>query len=91
MIKATAPALGLAALFALSQTGCIKEMILNGQIEATRKAADAIDTLNDYEAAGPIAWNGIAQFEGMHFLAPDNEDALFMLVKGWTRATARKP
>jgi hypothetical protein len=24
------------------------------------------------------------QFEGMHALAPDNTDALFMLVKGWT-------
>ena len=24
------------------------------------------------------------QFEGMHRLAPDNEDALFMLMRGWT-------
>lgn len=87
MIKATVPALGLAALLALGATGCIKEMILNGQIEATRKASDAIDTLSDYEAASVIAWNGIGQFEGMHYLAPDNEDALFMLVKGWTAAT----
>lgn len=87
MIKATAQALGLAGLLALGATGCIKEMVLNGQIEATRKAADAIDTLGDYEAASTIAWSGVAQFEGMHYLAPDNEDALFMLVKGWTAAT----
>jgi hypothetical protein len=87
MITAKAKALGLAALFALGTTGCIKDMILNGQIAATRTAADAIDTLSDYEAASAIAWNGIGQFEGMHYLAPDNEDALFMLVKGWTSAT----
>jgi tetratricopeptide (TPR) repeat protein len=87
MNTATAKALGLAVLLALGSTGCIKEMVLNGQIEATRTAADAIDTLSDYEAASVIAWNGIGQFEGMHYLAPDNEDALFMLVKSWTSAT----
>lgn len=87
MIKATMRALGLAAFFALGTTGCIKEMILNGQIEGTRKASAAIDTLSDYEVANVTAFNGIGQFEGMHYLAPDNEDALFMLVKSWTGAS----
>ncbi|HVY48463.1 MAG TPA: TRAP transporter TatT component family protein [Minicystis sp.] len=78
-----------AALLALSvaQTGCIKQMLLDGQIEATRKASAAVDTISDYEVAQSAAFAGIAQFEGMHYLAPDNEDALFMLTKSWAGAT----
>jgi len=71
----------------LSNTGCIEKMILNGQIAGTRKASAAIDSLHDYEVARVTAFNGVSQFEGMHYLAPDNTDALFMLVKGWTGAT----
>lgn len=71
----------------LSNTGCITKMILNGQIAGTRQASTAIDTLHDYEVARVTAFNGVAQFEGMHYLAPDNTDALFMLAKGWTGAT----
>lgn len=87
MIKAKLSALGLTALLALGTTGCIKDMIMNGQIEATRTASAAIDTLSDYEVSQAIIFNGLGQFEGMHYLAPSNEDALFMLVKGWTGAT----
>jgi hypothetical protein len=58
-------------------------MILDGQIEATRKGAAAVDGFSDYEAGRTAAYAGMAQFEGMHYLAPDNEDALFMLAKGW--------
>ena len=72
---------------ALGSTGCIKQMLLNGQIESTRKASAGVDTLSDYEVANTIAFAGIGQFEGMHYLAPDNEDALFMLTKSWTGAT----
>jgi hypothetical protein len=79
--------LATTAALALGSAGCIKQMILDGQIESTRKASDAIDTLGDYEVAGAIAFAGLGQFEGMHYLAPENEDALFMLVKGWGGAT----
>lgn len=79
--------LALAGALSLGSVGCIKEALLNGQIESTRKASAAVDTVGDYEVANAAAFAGLAQFEGMHYLAPDNEDALFMLLKGWTGAT----
>src|SRR5256885_14808965 len=72
---------------ALMSVGCIKSTILNGQIKGTRDGSVAIDTLSDYEVARNIAFAGLGQFEGMHELAPDNEDALFLLTKGWTAST----
>jgi TRAP transporter T-component len=79
--------LAVAAALSLTQAGCIKQMLLEGQIEATRKASAAVDTVSDYEVAQSAAFAGIAQFEGMHYLAPDNDDALFMLTKSWGGAT----
>jgi hypothetical protein len=76
-------ALPLLAALALGSTGCIKSMLINGQIEGTRKASAAFDTIGDYEMARSAAEAGLVQFEGMHVLAPDNSDALFMLTKGW--------
>jgi hypothetical protein len=73
-----------AAALALTSTGCIKAMLTNGQISATRKAAGALDTVADFEVAKTAVAAGLAQFEGMHRLAPDNTDALFLLTKGWT-------
>lgn len=73
-------------LCSLLSTGCIKSMILNGQIKSTREGSSAVDTVQDYEIARSIAFSGLAQFEGMHKLAPDNEDALFMLTKSWSGA-----
>jgi hypothetical protein len=64
-------------------TGCIETMLTNGEIASTRTAAASFDTLGDYELAKTSTQAGLAQFEGMHKLAPDNEDALFMLVQGW--------
>ena len=75
------------ALVALCTLGCIKTAILNGQIKGTRDGSVAIDTLSDFEVARSIAYAGLGQFEGMHELAPDNEDALFLLTKGWTAST----
>src|SRR5215475_8275810 len=68
---------------ALANTGCIEKMLTNGQIEATRRASGAFDTIGDYELARSAAQAGLVQFEGMHRLAPNNEDALFMLTQGW--------
>ena len=73
----------LVAMVAFSCTGCIKKAIMNGQISATRTGADAADTIGDYELARAATSAGIVQFEGMHRLAPDNEDALFLVTKSW--------
>ncbi len=70
-------------LAAISSLGCIESMLTNGQIEATRRASGAFDTIGDYELARSAAQAGLVQFEGMHRLAPKNEDALFMLTQGW--------
>jgi hypothetical protein len=68
----------------LGASGCIKSTLLNGQIEATRQASGAINTIGDYEVARSIGYAGLGQLEGMHKLAPDNEDALYMLLTAWT-------
>ena len=73
----------LAATLAIGSTGCVKKMLLNGQIHSTRIGAGAADTIGDYEVARGAAAGGVLQFEGMHRLAPDNEDALFLLLRGW--------
>jgi tetratricopeptide (TPR) repeat protein len=73
----------LTAGLSLGTTGCIKAMLVNGEIEGTRTASGAFDTIGDYELARSAAQAGLVQFEGMHKLAPDNSDALFMLTKGW--------
>ncbi len=72
-----------AATLALGSTGCVKKMVLNSQIHATRVGSGAADTIGDYEIARGAASAGVLQFEGMHRLAPDNEDALFLLLRGW--------
>jgi hypothetical protein len=73
----------LAGALAFGNVGCVKKMILNSTIASTRIGAGAADTIGDYELARSAASAGMLQFEGMHRLAPDNEDALFMLMKGW--------
>ncbi len=67
----------------LASVGCIKSMLTNGQIAATREAAGSFNTIGDYELARAAAQAGLVQFEGMHQLAPDNEDALFLLTQSW--------
>jgi hypothetical protein len=69
---------------ALPSAGCIKSMLINGQIEGTRQGSAAFDTIGDFELAERAAASGIVQFEGMLTLAPGNADALFLLTKGWT-------
>jgi hypothetical protein len=68
----------------LLSTGCLSAMLADGQIKATRDGAAAIDTVGDYEMARAAAEAGLAQFEGMHRLRPENQDALFLLLKNWT-------
>ncbi|MCA9631598.1 MAG: hypothetical protein KC766_28270 [Myxococcales bacterium] len=73
----------LAASLALGATGCIKKALLNGQIKGTRDGSAAVNTIHDWEVARSIAQAGVGQMEGMHRLAPDNEDALFLLTRSW--------
>jgi TRAP transporter T-component len=87
MAKIRGVALALACALGLGSTGCIKQIILDGQIQGTRQASAAIDRFTDYEIARTAAYSGVTQFEGMHYLAPENEDALFMLAKTWTSLT----
>ncbi len=87
MIKISVTALALAGALGLGSAGCIKQIILDGQIEGTRKASAAIEGFSDYEVAETAAYAGATQFEGMHYLAPSNDDALFMLTRTWTSLT----
>ena len=82
LLTSFAPMLLTGAL-ALGNVGCVKKMILNGQIASTRIGSGAADTIGDYELARSASSAAMMQFEGMHRLAPDNEDALFLLMRGW--------
>jgi hypothetical protein len=78
-------AFAVVLLAACLSFGCdIKKTLLNGQIEATRKASNAINSTSDWEIAQSAAYAGIAQIEGLRYLAPDNEDALYLLTRTWT-------
>lgn len=77
----------LGASMLLGGTGCIKQILLDGQIGSTRKASAAVNTIGDFEVAQTAAFNGIATMEGMRYLAPDNEDAQFMLLRSWSGAS----
>lgn len=67
----------------LAPSACIKQTLIDSQIGATRDASGAVDTIGDYETARIGIAAGLTQFEGLHALAPDNADALYLLAKGW--------
>ena len=70
---------------ALLGSGCsLERVLLDGQLAATRKASTSFDTLNDLEVAKIGAGSSLVQLEGMHVLAPDQKDALFLLLQGYT-------
>src|SRR5688572_19775613 len=72
------------AAIALLGTGCsLERVLLDGQLAATRKASKSFDTLNDLEVAKIGAGSSLVQLEGMHVLAPDQKDALFLLLQGY--------
>src|SRR5258708_5797093 len=83
MIRAKVAAFGAAGILALGSTGCLKKLLLDGQIHSTREASAAVNSISDYEVARAAAMAGMAQFEGLHYLAPDNQDGMFMLARGW--------
>lgn len=73
----------LAAALSLGSSGCLKKLLTDGQIQATRQASASAGTVADFEQGRVAAQAGIAQFEGMHALSPDNTDALYLLTKTW--------
>lgn len=78
---------GLALAFvlgtSLGSTGCIKKTLAKGQIKSTREGSAAFQTTADFETAKYAASAGIAQFEGMHLLVPDDDNAYYLLIKNW--------
>jgi hypothetical protein len=75
--------LGLAAALSFGSSGCIMKILTDGQIQATRQASTAFDSIGDFDLARSAAEASFGQFEGMHALAPYNTDALFLLTKSW--------
>lgn len=87
VILAIALLLGLAGAAGAARTGWIERALVERQILSTRRAWPAIDTVGDYEVARAVAFAQLGQLEGMHGLAPADEDGLFLLVRGWASAT----
>jgi hypothetical protein len=77
----------LAVVLSATTTGCLKKVLIDGQVSGTREGADAINTLHDYEVARATARAGLGTLEGLYKLAPNNEDGLLMLTRGWAGAT----
>ena len=77
----------LIALVSLSTTGCLRKVLIDGQVSGTRDGSDAVNTLHDFEVARAVARAGMGQLEGLYKLAPYNEDALLMLTRGWAGST----
>lgn len=77
----------LAAAVSLGSTGCLRKVLLDGQIDGTLEGSEAVNTLHDFEVARAVARAGLAQLEGLHKIAPYNQHALFMLTRGWSGAT----
>jgi hypothetical protein len=76
--------LALSIALSLGASGCIKKMMIDGQIDGTVEGAEAMNGTADYEVARSAASAGIAQFEGMHLLDPGYTPGYFLLVKGYT-------
>ncbi len=68
---------------AAAPSGCLSAIVADGQISATREASGVFNQIADYDLARAAASAGVVQFEGMHKLRPDNEDALFLLTQAW--------
>jgi hypothetical protein len=77
------PAAALPLLFALLGSGCIEQMLIDGQVEGTRKASARMDSTADYEVAESASAGGLAQFEGLYELAPTHHDAVYMIIKAY--------
>ncbi|HMJ10519.1 MAG TPA: TRAP transporter TatT component family protein [Polyangiaceae bacterium] len=70
--------------FSLAGSGCLKKVLIDGQVTGTLEGSEAINTFQDYDIARAVAQGGMGQIEGMHHLEPNNTEALFMLTRGWS-------
>jgi TRAP transporter T-component len=70
-------------LVAFGSGGCIEQMLIDGQVEGTRKASARFDSTADFEIAEAASAAGLAQFEGLYELAPSHHDAVYMLIKAY--------
>jgi hypothetical protein len=77
----------LAAAVSFTTTGCLKKVLIDGNVRATREGSDAVSTLHDYEVARSVARAGLGTLEGLYKLGPTNEDAMFLLTRSWAGAT----
>jgi len=77
----------VAGALAFGSSGCIRKVLLEGQVKSTRTASAALNSVSDYEVAKGAAFAGLAQFEGFHYLAPENHDALFLLTRSWAASS----
>jgi len=77
----------LAAAVSFSTTGCLKKVLIDGQVRGTREGSDAVSTLHDYEVARAVARAGLGTLEGLYKLGPNNEDAMFLLTRSWAGAS----
>ena len=85
LLSRAAKGLALAVVLTTSMgsTGCIKKTLAKGQIKSTREGSAAFQTTADFETARMASSAGLAQFEGMHLLVPDDENAYYLLIRGW--------
>lgn len=77
------------ALTALALTGCLDRMVIRKEADLLRRSAPAVDTLHDYETAKITSEAELGRLEGLHRVAPANEDVLFLLTRGWVLAALR--
>jgi tetratricopeptide (TPR) repeat protein len=78
----------LGAMLALSTSGCLKNILIDGQLRSTRQGSEAVSTIQDYEVARSVSQGSLGTIEGMHSLRPENPDGLFMLTKAWSGSAA---
>lgn len=86
LVRGILGALAAAAL-SLGTTGCLKKVLIDGQVSGTKDGSGAVDTLHDFEIARAVARSGLGTLEGLYKLAPDNEDAMYLLTKSWAGAS----
>jgi hypothetical protein len=85
LLRRIVSSFGFACLLSasLGSTGCIKKILAKGQIKSTRDGSAAFQTTADYETARFASSAGLAQFEGMHLLVPEDDNAYYLLIRGW--------
>jgi hypothetical protein len=61
-----------------------RPMIFHDTLQWTSQGSEHFNTIHDFHVARDSAYAGIGTLEGLYRLVPDDENALFMLTRGWT-------